>query len=147
MLDRIESNIRMTLTHIERVLLHVETSDIPHRRYAIPLSSHDGTISTHFGKAPYFAIVTLNRANSDDIVEEQRIIANPHQNVETAKGIRVAEWLVTQKIDVILIKEDVSNKGPEYIFRDAGVKLISSEKNTLSDALSDVCNQLMSTAQ
>ena len=146
-LHRIESNIRMGIPYLERVILHVEASDVSCLRYAIPLFDHDGAISRHFGKAPYYAIVTLNPTNIDDIVEEKRIINNPHQNEETAKGIRVAEWLVMQKIDVVLITEDISNKGPEYIFRDAGIILHSTEKTTLAAVLSDECTQLMRIAQ
>ena len=38
-----------------------------------------GTISQHFGEAPYFALVTVRMA--DGAVEHQEVIANPHANV------------------------------------------------------------------
>lgn len=146
-LRRIETNVRTAIPHVERVLLHLETSDTPRLRYAFPLADPDGALSSHFGKAPYYALVTLLRGDNEVTIEERRILTNPHQKEKTAKGIRVAEWLIKQKIDVVIIKEDISNKGPEYIFRDAGVILHSSGKNTLSAALADECKQVQNTRQ
>jgi predicted Fe-Mo cluster-binding NifX family protein len=55
--------------------------------------------------------------------------------VEKAKGIRVAEWLVAQKIDVVLSREDVSTKGPAYVLREAGVELRNTDKSTVGEAI------------
>jgi predicted Fe-Mo cluster-binding NifX family protein len=68
-------------------------------------------VSRHFGEAPYFALVDVGREGGK--VEEQRVVANPHRLQERGKGIRVAEWLVSQKIDVALVTEDLHGKGPE----------------------------------
>lgn len=63
------------------------------------------------------------------------IVVNPHCTEARAKGIRVAEWLVAQKIDVVLSPEDVSKKGPAYVLREAGVQLRSTDKSTISEAI------------
>ncbi len=131
---RIEADVRRGVANIERVLIHIEPSDMTHRRYAIPLTDRDGTISAHFGEAPYFAIMTVNRAEGS--VTGQQVISNPHQRLEKAKGIRVAEWLVTQKIDELLLQEDIRGKGPEYVFRQAGISIAMTDKPTLDAALS-----------
>jgi hypothetical protein len=47
----------------------------------------------------------------------------------------VAEWLVAQKIDVVLSREDVSKKGPAYVLREAGVELRATKSQTLGEAL------------
>jgi len=140
-LRRIESDIRKAVPFIERVLLHVEVSNITHRRYAVPLADREGAISRHFGEAPYFAIVTVHLG--DQAVEEERVISNPHQALEKAKGIRVAEWLVQQKIDVVLLQEDIHHKGPEYVFRNAGISFRMTEKSTLAATLADECRNAL----
>ena len=84
-------------------------------------------------EAPYFALVTLRLA--DGAIEEQQIVANPHKAVEKAKGIRVAEWLVGQKVDVVLVRESLRGKGPVYVFGDAGVEMRETEATTLEEAL------------
>lgn len=71
----IESAIRQEVPYIERVLLHIEPGRATERRYAVPLAARDGAISNHFGEAPYFAIITLQR-NDPAGAFEQRIVKN-----------------------------------------------------------------------
>lgn len=130
---RIETQVRAALPQVERVLLHAEAKGSPCLRCAVPLADTGGTLSAHFGEAPYFALVMLRRANG--AVEEQRVIANPHRALEKAKGIRVAEWLVALKIDCVVLQEDVRGKGPEYVFRHAGVELRRTDRAVLAEAL------------
>lgn len=47
----------------------------------------------------------------------------------------VAEWLVAQKIDVVLSREDVSRKGPAYVLREAGVELRMTDRQTIDEAI------------
>jgi cation diffusion facilitator family transporter len=130
---RIEMDVREALPHVERVLIHVEAPASPFVRYAVPLADRDGKVSEHFGEAPFFALVAVRR--SDGVIEEQRIVSNPHSKQEKAKGIRVAEWLVAQKVDVVLVREDVQGKGPGYVLRNAGVELRQTDKQTLGEAM------------
>jgi predicted Fe-Mo cluster-binding NifX family protein len=118
---RIEAAVRAAVPHIERVLVQVEPARTPTLRYAVPLAAVDGPVSAHFGEAAYFAILTVQR--EDHALVERRVIANPHAAVERGKGLRVAEWLVAQKVDVVLAREDLQGKGPAYVLRDAGVEL------------------------
>jgi len=129
----IEMQIRQAVPYVERVLIHAEPMKRTHLRYAVPLADTDGTISEHLGEAPYFALVTVRLA--DGAIEEQQVVANPHKYLERAKGIRVAEWLVAQKADVVLVKESLRGKGPVYVFGDAGVEMEETKSVTLSDAL------------
>jgi cation diffusion facilitator family transporter len=131
--QRIEQAIRAEVPHVERVLIHYEPTGSIHRRDAFPLANPDGRLSEHFGEAPYFALVTLRRA--DNAVEKQEVVENPHREVSKAKGIRVAEWLVSQKVDRVVLKENLQGKGPEYVFAAAGVEMILTEAETVSLAL------------
>jgi predicted Fe-Mo cluster-binding NifX family protein len=131
--QRIEENIRAAVPHIERVLIHTEPAVRTHIRYAIPLSDRAGTVSPHFGEAPFFALVTVQRDGGD--IEEHRILDNPHRTAEKKKGLRVAEWLVAHKVDVALVKQSLRGKGPAYVFRDAGVVVRESDKETLAEAI------------
>ncbi|OGI42428.1 MAG: hypothetical protein A2V92_03490 [Candidatus Muproteobacteria bacterium RBG_16_65_31] len=135
-IGRIETNVRTAVPHVERVLIHIEAQASPYVRYAVPLADRNGTVSRHFGEATYFALVTAHRA--DGTIEDQRILANPHRDVERAKGIRVAEWLAAQKVDVVLTHEDVSGKGPAFVLRDAGIELRVTDRQTLGEALTSV---------
>jgi len=133
--QRIEAQIRQAVPYIDRVLIHAEPMERTHLCYVIPLADPDGAISEHFGEAPYFALVRVRLA--DGTVEERQVIANPHQDVEKAKGIRVAEWLTAQKADVVLLRQSLQGRGPVYVFADAGVEMKETEATTLSEALKE----------
>jgi cation diffusion facilitator family transporter len=126
---RLETAIRAQVPHVDRVLIHYEPVARIHLRYAAPLADAAGTLSEHFGEAPYFALVTVRTA--DGALERQEILTNPFVEVPKAKGIRVSEWLVTQKADVVMIKESLKGKGPEYVFGDAGVEMRVTSAATL----------------
>jgi len=131
--QRIETQIRQVCPHVDRVLIHAEPVPRTHLRCATPLANADGTLSEHFGEAPYFALVRVRLV--DGLVEEQRIVANSFLEEEKAKGIHVAEWLVAQKVDVVLVKESLRGKGPVYVFRDAGIELRQTDVGTLAEAI------------
>jgi len=132
-LQRIERSVRTTVPAIERVLLHVESRTPPSEVHSVPLADMAGTISRHFGEAPYFAFLTIDRASR--IIEEQHIRANPHVGAERAKGLRVAEWLTANKVDRVLVPRSLDGKGPAYVFREAGIAVGITDARTLPEAL------------
>jgi len=93
----------------------------------------NGKNRTHFGEAPYFGLVTVR--TSDDQIEHREILANPHLQVEKAKGIHVGEWLMGLKADVVLLREDIQGKGPAYLFADAGVETRPTRAKNLTEAM------------
>jgi cation diffusion facilitator family transporter len=118
---KIEQEIRQQVPLIERVLIHYQPYARTYLNIAVPLADSTGKVSTHFGDAPYFAFIVL--LLSDKSIVRQEIMANPHTEILKAKGIRVAEWLVEQKVDIVVAKENLYNKkGPSYVFADAGVE-------------------------
>ena len=132
---RVEEAIRAQVPHVERVRIHYEPQVRSHLRYAVPLADPAGTVSPHFGEAPYFALVTVRTA--DGQVERQEVLSNPHTQVEKAKGIRVAEWLMGLKADIVVLREDVHGKGPAYVFADAGVETRLTEATALDEVLAE----------
>lgn len=131
--QHIEADIRKQIPLVERVVIHYEPQVREHLRIAVPLADTLGHVSAHFGEAPYFAMLLLRLADGN--IEQQEVVTNPHTNVPKAKGIRVAEWLVEHKVDVVVVKEDLHKKGPAYVFADAGVELQVSAAGRLSEMI------------
>lgn len=131
--QRMETKIHEAVPHVERVLIHAEPMERTHLRYAVALADAEGDLSDHFGEAPFFALITVRQ--DDGTIENEQIVANPHQQLEKAKGIRVAEWLIEQKVDVVLLKESLRGKGPVYVFGDAGVEMQETQAATLSEVI------------
>jgi cation diffusion facilitator family transporter len=132
---RMEAQIREGVPFVDRVLIHAEPVERTHLRYAIPLANPDGALCEHFGEAPYLGLVTVRLA--DRAVEDQQVLSNPYLQEEKAKGIKVAEWLVGQKVDVVLLRAGMQGKGPVYVFGDAGVEMQETAATTLSEALEE----------
>ena len=131
--ETLESTIRGEVPHVEGVMIHYEPQSRTHMRIAVPLMNPSGDVGSHFGESPYFALVTVRL--SDQSAEKKVLVENPYKNVETAKGIRVAEWLVEQNVDQVLMKEDLSRKGPGYVLSNAGVQTTVTETGNLDEAI------------
>ena len=134
--EDIETKIRNQVTHIEKVIIHCGPIERTHDRVALPLEDGKNRISMHFGEAPYFGIVHIRRKDKE--IEKQEIVENPHRSVETAKGIRVAEWLVEQGVEHVGMKEDVSRKGPGYVLSNGGVKIHIISAGQIDQAISEI---------
>lgn len=130
---RIEARIRQSCPYVDRVLIHAEPVQRTHAVYAIPLADAQGHLSDHFGEAPYFGLVKVSL--SDGVIEAQQVLANRFLETEKAKGIQVAEWLVAQKVDVVLLRQLLQHKGPVYALRDAAIELRQVDATTLIEAI------------
>jgi cation diffusion facilitator family transporter len=119
--EKIGEKIRQKISHLENVIILYEPQAKAEIRIAMPLADETGRISAHLGEAPFFGIADI-RQKGNEIIKKQTL-ENPHRSVETAKGIRVAEWLVEQGIDHLGLKEDISKKGPGYVLSNAGVQM------------------------
>jgi cation diffusion facilitator family transporter len=138
--ENIESVIRREVPNVLRVAIHYEPQARDYLRLAIPVEDPEGEISEHFGEAPYFALILIRRA--DFKIENREFVQNPHQEVETAKGIQVAEWLVKKKVDEVILKQGIAHKGPGYVLSNAGVKTRVVSISELDEAIDAVLSEL-----
>jgi predicted Fe-Mo cluster-binding NifX family protein len=137
--ERIEENIRRHIPHVEGVSIHYEPRAAFHRRIAVPLKNRRGELSAHFGESPYFAILQVR--TQDGLMDEQRVLENPHRQVEKGKGIRVAEWLVDQGVDEVRLREDIKHKGPGYVFADAGLAVMLTNARYLESLVQEIADR------
>lgn len=127
--QRIEREIKRAIPNVDHTVLHYEPPDTTNVRYLVALANKEGSISDHFGEAPYFAIIDTDMLRGN--VERTEVIANPHQTIEKGKGITVANYLVTFKPDIVVTREDLAGKGPGYVFADAGIEIIQTDADAL----------------
>jgi cation diffusion facilitator family transporter len=127
----LEREIKGRIPFVERVIVHYEPEKKELLRYAAPLAGQEGVISEHFAKAPLIAI--WDERISDGAVVSQKILVNPFSQLEKGKGIKLAEFLVTMKVDVLYTKELFEGKGPEYVFSDAGVEIRKTSAQKLKN--------------
>jgi predicted Fe-Mo cluster-binding NifX family protein len=134
---RIESNIKKQIANVDRALIHFEPTQKETLIYALPLKGAEQTqISPHFGEAPYFTLIKVRIKDKKAI--GQKIIENPFTQVKHGKGILVAEFLNKYLIDVVVTKESFEGKGPFYVFSNAAVENLQSERENIEEALKDI---------
>jgi cation diffusion facilitator family transporter len=128
----IEARLKKEIPHVDSVMIHYEPVEKRDIVVAVPLSSVN-MVSDEFGSSEYFYIATAKNGN----LSEEKIVKNPFASVEKGKGIKTAEFLCKQGIDLVILKKPVNSPGPKYVFDDCEVNIIVSEDICLEN-LSDI---------
>jgi predicted Fe-Mo cluster-binding NifX family protein len=128
---RIEAQIKAKIAYVDRVLIHYEPVVKDTLTYALPLAEDRQTLSEHFGEAPYFILLII-RTNDRKLLEE-RLLVNTFIHLSKGKGIKVAEWLLSQGVDEAMVPKSFAHKGPNYVFADAGAEMHQTEMRTVAE--------------
>jgi cation diffusion facilitator family transporter len=142
--QRLENSIRASIPHVERVLIHTEVQPRTQVRYAVPLQDTSGQISEHFSQASYFAFFIYDF--NTHTITSQMLVENPCKVQEQSRGIQVAEWLVKEKVDAVLVIKSRQGKGPGYVLSNAGIEEKITTAATLAEAVEEVQRELGSQA-
>jgi len=132
----LEERIKAELANADHILIHYAPIEKEILTYAIPLAESEGAVSPHFGEAPFFRFIAVR--TKDDTIVHQDVQINPHTELERGKGIKVAEWLIENDVDVVFVKERFDGKGPTYVFADADVEVRITEKATVAQIIADI---------
>jgi predicted Fe-Mo cluster-binding NifX family protein len=137
--QHIEETIRIEVPNVDRVLIHYEPPSKNQLRYAVPLASLGGEVSQHFGESAYFALIDIDLKQMR--LQRQEIVVNPYGDLSKGRGLKVAEFLLSYKPDVILTKESLAEKGPGYAFASAGVETVQIEAISLEDLVEKLLSE------
>jgi cation diffusion facilitator family transporter len=132
----IEDKIRREVPNVDRVLIHYEPQTKTVMRYAIPLADPRGDIGQHFGESPYFALMDVDLKQRSLL--RQEIVANSFKDLPKGKGLKVAEFLLSAKPDVVLTRESLVGKGPGYAFAEAGVETEQTQARSLEELVEEL---------
>jgi cation diffusion facilitator family transporter len=134
--SHIEEKIRREVPNVDRVLIHYEPQTKTVMRYAIPLADSRGEIGQHFGESPYFALVDLDLKRR--CLRRRETVINPFKDLPKGKGLKVAEFLLSAKPDVVLARESLVGKGPGYAFAEAGVETEQTQARSLEELVEEL---------
>lgn len=98
--DDIEQTIQQKFNSVESVFIHVEPSRAEQVRAIIPVREINGLESkvySHFGRAPYFAIITIQR----DDIEIEDFYLNEFLEQKKHIGLHVVKVLVNYDLDML----------------------------------------------
>ena len=129
--NQLEKRIKQHVRNVDHILIHYEPVAKKTCVVALPAAEDQKHLSEHFGEAPYFLLITLNREENRFI--EEKWVFNPFQNEAKGKGIKVSEWLVGLGVDEIITAKGLAHKGPYYVFSDNKVEMRQTEMLNLSE--------------
>ncbi|MGE4578508.1 MAG: cation diffusion facilitator family transporter [Desulfuromonadales bacterium] len=120
--EGLKQRLKEELENVDHVLIHFESEEKRHRTLAVPLREDRRLLSEHFGEAPFFRLLRINAR--DGQVTEDSVVRNPYAREEKAKGIQVANWLLKEGLDLLLLKNGLGQKGPAIVLANAGVETV-----------------------
>ncbi|HUT26834.1 MAG TPA: cation diffusion facilitator family transporter [Methanomassiliicoccales archaeon] len=103
---RLEMDVRKNIGRLERFTVHIEPCDVSEVRVVVPLNNDgglDSIPSDKFGRAPYFALVSVNK--KERRLEEWTIIANDEKDREHRAGLHAVNTIVREKVDALITPE------------------------------------------
>jgi len=127
--EKISDRIKSEIPHVDHILIHYEPRAKETVVFAVPMEKDQHRISEHFGDAPLFYLRSVYYDTKR--IKEEHFIANPHTDLSEGKGIKVSEWLIDQGVDKIISRKSFEGKGPQYVFANAMVDVITTDATEL----------------
>ena len=130
------NRVKMEIAKVDRVLIHYQPRKKEQRTFAIPVKNDGKTISDHFGGAPLFHFLTLQTSSGMAVSEE--VLENPFLHEDKGKGIKVAEWLLENGLDVLIAHHDQAGKGPSFVLGNSGAEILLTKETEIARILGKV---------
>lgn len=138
--QELAGRIKKEIENIDRILIHYQPQPRHHLTIGTPLAADRLSISEHFGEAPCFKLITVSLR--DGTVTEEHLLHNPFLHEEKGKGIKAAQWLLQNRLDILVARRSQEGKGPGYVFGTAGVEVLLTEETEADKALAAVRKEL-----
>ena len=134
--DKLSTKIIDQYPNIFRVLIIAQHQEKTQEKVAIPLLNNDGVnsrISDHFGESPFFAFLLFE----DKKLIKFEVYPNRFKNTEKRKGILIADWLSSEKIDALFLKNDLK-KGPKLVFENSLIDVSLTNYEIVNQLIGDI---------
>lgn len=102
--DNLEEKIKDEIEQIEYFTLHIEPRESKKKKIAIPVDNKQGLrseISDHFGRANYFALVSIDEKEIEDVELKE----NEFKEKKVRAGLAVSHFIAGEKIDILVTKQ------------------------------------------
>ena len=133
--NQIEAEIREKVPYVERVLIHAEPEAPETMRAAVPLEADQKTI-TKVGEATWFQFYAIDRKTKDFHLEKME--QNPFVQETKGKGIKIAQWLIQNRIHYVVSPEPMEHKGMLYALQAADVDVFVSNVTSVQQIVAEI---------
>lgn len=125
--------IKEKFPSIFKIIIIIKSQDKKNIKIAVPLENNQGLnsiISDHFGESPFFGFLEFLEGN----LASSKIISNKFAHEEKRKGILISEWLMSKKIDILILKESLK-KGPSLVFKNNFIEVTLTDLENYSEVI------------
>lgn len=132
--NKMEAQLENNIERLDSFTTHIEPYETPKKRIAMPVVEDKGLasqLSEHFGRAPYFLIVSVDKEK--DKIENHEILNNKFEDKDIRAGLNAAHLIIDEKIDDLI----TTNIG-EISFHTLRDNLVSIYKSPIESAESAV---------
>jgi cation diffusion facilitator family transporter len=130
----IQKAVKNNIKNLDNLSVQIEPSKMVKLRVAVPVENKKGLqskISEHLAKAPYILIVDLVSGKITDTVIKE----NPGTKLKKKKGIKTAEFLGKEKVDILVAKE--IGEGSGYVLSDNLIDVTIPEGRNLVEIITN----------
>jgi len=132
--DEIEKKVKAKVPQMDSFLIYTEPAKKLEQKIIIPTKEKrglDSQIDEYFARAKFFAILKIKK----DKIESLEFEENPFREKEIRAGLAIVEYLLEEKLDVLITKEI----GPIsfHTLRDNLIEVYKTEKDTINQIIKD----------
>jgi len=117
--EEIRDSISREIANVDRVNIQLQVDRRESILCAVPLEEDESTIPPHFGEAHAFALIDIKLPEGDLLT--RRTLLNPFSRLSKGKGVKVAEFLAQQGVELIIIRQPLEGKGAHYALEAQGI--------------------------
>jgi len=124
--------VRQAVPKIELLTVHLEPFAAPARRVLVPVegAAGDTEVSDHFGRAPFFAVATLEEQGPADV----RFLENPARTLPARAGLQATkDVLAEHRVEAALVRQ--IGEIAYHTLRDLYVEIYQAPAGSLEQAL------------
>lgn len=130
--SKVKKILKEKIKNLDNVIVQLEPYKNKKLRVAVPIETKDGLkseLSNHFARAPFILIADV----FENKIIDFEIMNNPGANFERKKGIKTAEFLGSEKVD-ILVNPEVK-EGPMYVLSNKLIETTLPEGKNLEEII------------
>lgn len=131
-IEMVKKAVKADIKNLDTLTVQMEPSKKKKLRVAVPIENRNGLkskVSEHFARAPYILIADIING---EIIGTQ-IKENPGTKLETKKGIKTAEFLGKEKVDILVVIEDF--EGPKYVLSDKLIDITTPKGENIQEII------------
>jgi cation diffusion facilitator family transporter len=123
LVDKIEQNLYHEIPNLDTVTIHYEPGQKHYSMTAMLLDDTKKNIATSFHNTAW---IEIKQIGTDGELLHTNMVPNPVNNLAKGKAIRLAAWLIEQKIDTLIFDPEDMEDDLQTLFNALGIEINSS---------------------